>query len=383
MTPKHPQNTSIDSQVDSSTNRPSTVTHHPTTSVMKSDYIVFYDGMSDEELDMLLKASLDEDELEAVLPSSLAVDSGKGDNDYFSASSLSTEDLSPQSLSNDGLSTEGLISDPLSDANSTELPLKVEAEAEVEAEVEAEAMALTDAKMLTSSVEEIPEDYFQFDEEHLEDNHNRNRIAPTKTINSSVADSAAKLDSLDRSLDHRSLHHNVGQSLGLDNDVPSFERLDIDTQPLSPTPQALQTVNSTETDKATGTNHLTSILDTPVEQPDIAPLPTATLRLNDSAELQQTSQQVTSDILQLKSHLHLLTLQFHELSNVTARVMNALRQLQSGCKDDFSVTYEQMQELRSQLVSSKQQAGQLPSLLDLVEEALESEMYVAQMRQKR
>lgn len=366
MTLKHPQNTSIDSQIDYSTNRPSTVTHHSATSVVKSDDIVFYDGMSDEELDMLLKASLDEEELEAVLPSSMAVASGKEDHDYFSASSLNIE-----SVSTDSLSTDGLINDSLSDANLTEPSIKAEAE----------VMALTDAEMPASSMEEIPEDYFQFDEEDLEDN--RNRIAPTTPINSSLADSAAKLDSLDRSLDHRSLHHNVDKSLGLDNDVSFLERLDVDTQPLSPAPQALETVTSTVTDKATGTNNLASIVNTPIEQPDITPLPTASLRLNDSAELQQTSQQVTSDILQLKSHLHLLTLQFHELSNVTARVMKELRQLQSGCLDDFSVTYEQMQELRSQLVSSKQQAGQLPSLLDLVEEALESEMYVAQMRQKR
>lgn len=358
MTLKHPQNTLTDSQVDYSTNPPSTVTHHSATSVVKSDDIVFYDGMSDEELDMLLKASLDEEELEAVLPSSMAVSSGKEDHDYISASSLNTD---------------GLINDPLSDANSTEPSIKAEAE----------VMTSTDAEMPASSMEEIPEDYFQFDEEHLENNHNHNDVALTTPINSSLTDSAAKLDSLDRSLDHRSLHHNVDKSLGLDNDASSLERLDGVTQPLSPDPQTLETVTSTETDKATGTDNLTSIVDTPINQPDITPVPTASLRLNDSAELQQTSQQVTSDILQLKSHLHLLTLQFHELSNVTARVMKELRQLQSGCLDDFSVTYEQMQELRSQLVSSKQQAGQLPSLLDLVEEALESEMYVAQMRQKR
>ncbi|MDO5769391.1 MAG: hypothetical protein Q4P13_07795, partial [Psychrobacter sp.] len=107
------------------------------------------------------------------------------------------------------------------------------------------------------------------------------------------------------------------------------------------------------------------------------------LALVDSVELQHISDQVNSEMLQLKTHLHLITLQFHELGNISARLMKHLRALQSDSSDDFSITYEQMLEVRSHLVAAKQQAGEMPSLLDLAEEALESEMYVAQLRKKR
>lgn len=98
---------------------------------------------------------------------------------------------------------------------------------------------------------------------------------------------------------------------------------------------------------------------------------------------QQLSKQVSADMQSFKSQLHQITLQFHELGTLSSRLMQQLRHLQSDSNDDFSVTYEQMLELRSHLVATKKQASDLPSLLDVAEEALESEMYVAQTRKNR
>ena len=100
-------------------------------------------------------------------------------------------------------------------------------------------------------------------------------------------------------------------------------------------------------------------------------------------DTQQLSEQVSADLQSFKAQLHQLTLQFHELGNLSSRLMQQLRYLQSNSTEDFSVTYEQMLELRSHLVTTKKQASDLPSLLDVAEEALESDMFVAQTRKKR
>lgn len=100
-------------------------------------------------------------------------------------------------------------------------------------------------------------------------------------------------------------------------------------------------------------------------------------------DTQQLSEQVSADLQLFKVQLHQLTLQFHELGNLSSRLMQQLRQLQSHSTEDFSITYEQMLELRSHLVDTKKQASDLPSLLDVAEEALESDMFVAQTRKKR
>ena len=103
----------------------------------------------------------------------------------------------------------------------------------------------------------------------------------------------------------------------------------------------------------------------------------------ETPDTQQLSEQVSADLQSFKAQLHQLTLQFHELGNLSSRLMQQLRYLQSNSTEDFSVTYEQMLELRSHLVTTKKQASDLPSLLDVAEEALESDMFVAQTRKKR
>jgi hypothetical protein len=116
------------------------------------------------------------------------------------------------------------------------------------------------------------------------------------------------------------------------------------------------------------------------------PLESAAVEEKATSEVPNTqplSEQVSADMQSFKSQLHQLTLQFHELGTLSSRLMQQLRHLQSDSTDDFSVTYEQMLELRSHLVATKKQASNLPSLLDVAEEALESEMYVAQTRKNR
>lgn len=100
-------------------------------------------------------------------------------------------------------------------------------------------------------------------------------------------------------------------------------------------------------------------------------------------DTQKLSEQISADMHSFKTQLHQLTLQFHELGTLSSRLVQQLRHLQSNSTEDFSVTYEQMLELRSHLVDTKKQASDLPSLLDVAEEALESDMYVAQTRKKR
>jgi len=100
-------------------------------------------------------------------------------------------------------------------------------------------------------------------------------------------------------------------------------------------------------------------------------------------DTQTLSEQVSADMHSFKTQLHQLTLQLHELGTLSSRLVQQLRHLQSHSTEDFSVTYEQMLELRSHLVATKKQASDLPSLLDVAEEALESDMYLAQTRKKR
>lgn len=100
-------------------------------------------------------------------------------------------------------------------------------------------------------------------------------------------------------------------------------------------------------------------------------------------DTQTLSEQISADMHSFKTQLHQLTLQFHELGTLSSRLVQQLRHLQSHSTEDFSVTYEQMLELRSHLVATKKHASDLPSLLDVAEEALESDMYLAQTRKKR
>lgn len=104
---------------------------------------------------------------------------------------------------------------------------------------------------------------------------------------------------------------------------------------------------------------------------------------NPDMDTHTLSEQVSADMHSFKTQLHQLTLQFHELGTLSSRLVQQLRHLQSNSTEDFSVTYEQMLELRSHLVATKKQASDLPSLLDVAEEALESDMYLAQTRKKR
>ncbi|CAM4006622.1 hypothetical protein PSAR109036_04095 [Psychrobacter arenosus] len=133
--------------------------------------------------------------------------------------------------------------------------------------------------------------------------------------------------------------------------------------------QAIMTMPASESSLEQKTEQQTGQQVSPVAIPDM--------------DTQTLSEQVSADMHSFKTQLHHLTLQFHELSTLSSRLVQQLRHLQSNSTEDFSVTYEQMLELRSHLVDTKKQASDLPSLLDVAEEALESDMYVAQTRKKR
>ena len=133
--------------------------------------------------------------------------------------------------------------------------------------------------------------------------------------------------------------------------------------------QAIMTMPASESSLEQKTEQQTGQQVSPVANPDI--------------DTHTLSEQISADMHSFKTQLHQLTLQFHELGTLSSRLVQQLRHLQSHSTEDFSVTYEQMLELRSHLVDTKKQASDLPSLLDVAEEALESDMYVAQTRKKR
>jgi|26BtaG_2_1085354.scaffolds.fasta_scaffold06010_3 hypothetical protein len=124
----------------------------------------------------------------------------------------------------------------------------------------------------------------------------------------------------------------------------------------------------------------TAAIDTKLEQQTEQQAPPVA---SPDIDTQKLSEQISADMHSFKTQLHQLTLQFHELGTLSSQLVQQLRHLQSNSTEDFSVTYEQMLELRSHLVDTKKQASDLPSLLDVAEEALESDMYVAQTRKKR
>ncbi len=102
--------------------------------------------------------------------------------------------------------------------------------------------------------------------------------------------------------------------------------------------------------------------------------------LQSSQELLDLSENINQQIRTLKSALKHITDVFGEFSDMSADMIANTRQLQHNSKDDFSISYEQMHELRSQIISTRKHIGDLPSMLDLVEEAMESDLYVAETR---
>lgn len=313
---------------------------NPSTAPPSDDNIVFYDGMSDEELDVLLKATLAEDSATSEQKKLSAATSASDSSTTTSADHQSQKDQRhghrPNSAVNDLAEVTADAQDPASATTDTTLDLDFEVGEFPDFQSLATPYASTPAASL-----DLEEHFFDFKEDisvlddHLLKDSELSNTPPAKAKEAN--DKPSKVP------------NKIVASKDTDSKLSAPSTVDVNESP-----------------------------DTKQEPDHTAPSP-----FSESPEIQQVSQQIASDLLQLKTHMHLLTLQFHELGNLSSRLMSQLRQLQSGSADDFSITYEQMHELRRQLVTTKQQAGTMPSLLDLVEEALESELFVAQTRKKR
>lgn len=112
----------------------------------------------------------------------------------------------------------------------------------------------------------------------------------------------------------------------------------------------------------------------------VRPAPVQKLPLTQSSALKQTVSLIELEMQQLQALCHQMMPQFDQLSNLSANLIKHLRQLQRDSSDDFSISYEQIHDLRKQIVAARQQATLLPSLLDIADEALESELYIAETR---
>ncbi|MFW2178203.1 MULTISPECIES: hypothetical protein [unclassified Moraxella] len=89
----------------------------------------------------------------------------------------------------------------------------------------------------------------------------------------------------------------------------------------------------------------------------------------------QEANTIKQQIAILQSQIHEMTGQFFSANEASAKLISQVRELQLANPTDFVMTYEQTQELRTKLVTARKQFLELTSLLDLVEEALESESY--------
>lgn len=404
-----------------SPNKPTSHLDHPAA----EEDIVFYDGMSDEELDLLLQASLgDEDELALGTDVDINTDTnataahnGSDSQQTIAASSVADIASQRQSMQSGHHDlTTATLNETNNDKNS-----KNNSDANA---------SDTNASDTNASDEKDSLEVFDFDD-LIFDQESTNSAATQPThqaadpLVAQTLDSQVDLgDSLPLAPTQPSVQDSTAEPMTIDDDFFSLDS-DLTNEPtnqqesvadsaidrltIRPDPQALQSAtaatalpptvaaanapssqtaaNQSISSRQSQNGGPSTLIDnetggTRGDKEEAEPVKTP-MALSDSAELQHISEQVSSEMLQLKTHLHLLTLQFHELGNISARLMKHLRSLQSDCVDDFSITYEQMLELRSHLVATKQQAGTMPSLLDLAEEALESEMYVAQLRNKR
>ncbi len=102
--------------------------------------------------------------------------------------------------------------------------------------------------------------------------------------------------------------------------------------------------------------------------------------LKESHELQDAVDHIQGQIKIIKKQLRAIKDNLYDLTDASADMISQTRHLQKRCKDDFSVSYEQMHQLREQIIQTRKDIGDLPSKLDLVEEAMETDLYTAETR---
>ncbi len=148
--------------------------------------------------------------------------------------------------------------------------------------------------------------------------------------------------------------------------VEEFTKTNVEETPTQPL-QPAQPLNNKELDDTQAQPTTTKIM----QEPDY---------LKYSESLQNSVAHIQTQIKALKMQLRIIKDTLYDLTDTSAEMISQTRNLQKHCKDDFSVSYEQMHQLREQIIQTRKDIGDLPSKLDLVEEAMETDLYAAETR---
>lgn len=117
----------------------------------------------------------------------------------------------------------------------------------------------------------------------------------------------------------------------------------------------------------------------PKASPQPTNKPSTTLGKNTMTEATQNNQleKIQTDIDELKRKLHAMSTEYYNAATDSATLIGQLRELESGTADDFTGTYTQARELRKILIDARKLFTELPITIDMLEEALETDLYAA------
>ena len=92
---------------------------------------------------------------------------------------------------------------------------------------------------------------------------------------------------------------------------------------------------------------------------------------------------VNQNFSEFRQQMKLLANQADEFYAISSSLIAKIRDLQNQGDDDFSITYEQVYQLRGCMMATKRAFNEIPNFFDVAEQAWENDLYTAQMRQKK
>ena len=99
--------------------------------------------------------------------------------------------------------------------------------------------------------------------------------------------------------------------------------------------------------------------------------------------LKANFEEVNQDFSEFRQQMKLLANQADEFYAISSSLIAKIRNLQNQGDDDFSITYEQVYQLRGCMMATKRAFNEIPNFFDVAEQAWENDLYTAQMRQKK